>query len=297
MSRSGVRPPELPAAREGSAAVRDGRIAVTDPQGDGRPAVLIPGDDVILMIEGQRVTLPVAVFSWQDVQVRPRRPACPVRGFRVAVSPDGLSAYLEVEEQGPPGYRIADAGPARVLALTAEPLPGLQANPRDADVHQALRRAGVSAGVIPSAVAYALASPAARTVQVTWLPELPAARTVQVTWLPEVPAARTVQVTWFPEVPAARTVQVTWLPEVPAARTVQVTWLPEVPAARTVQVTWLPEVPAAHTVQVTWLPEVPAARTVQVAWLPEVPAARTVQVAWLPDVPAPPAVTRRRRDR
>lgn len=77
-----------------------------------------------------------------------------------------MSAYLEVEEQGPPGYRIADAGPAHAITLAAEPLPGLQASPGEAEVQQALRKAGVVMGVNQGAIARALASPVARTVQV-----------------------------------------------------------------------------------------------------------------------------------
>ena len=151
---------------DGTVAVHDGEITITDPEGDGLPAVVIPSEDVVLTLDGQEVTRPVSVWSGQNVQVRPRHPPRPVRGFRLMVVPDRMSAYLAVEEQGPPGYRIADAGPAHVITLVAEPMPGLQANPSEEELQRAMWAAGIAMGVDRDAVVGALSSPEAKLVKV-----------------------------------------------------------------------------------------------------------------------------------
>lgn len=157
---------ESAAVVDGTVAVRDGQLIISDPSSDGLPAVVIPGDDVVLTLDGHEVTRPVSVWSGQNVQVRPRRPSRPVRGFRLKVAPDRMSAYLLVEEQGPPGYRIADAGPAHVITLVSEPLPGLQANPGEEELERAMWAAGIVMGVDCGAALRAFARPEAQTVRV-----------------------------------------------------------------------------------------------------------------------------------
>lgn len=151
---------------DGEVAIRDGEFDITDPTGGGLPPVLIPGDDVILLVEGQVVTKPVSVWAGRSIQVRPQRESQPVRGYRVQVSPNRMAAYLVLDEKGAPGYRVRDAGPAHVITLSAEALPGLQANPTIQEIESALEEAGVVAGIDRSAIDQALRSEGPVTMQI-----------------------------------------------------------------------------------------------------------------------------------
>lgn len=151
---------------DGEVSFREGQFDMTDPVGDGLPSVLIPGDDVILTIEGRTVTKPVAVWAGKSVQVRPRQSSQPVRKFQIQLSPDRMAAYISVEASGPPGYRVKEAGPSHVVHLCAEPLPGLQVNPSPEEVEQALKSAGVLMGVDQAAISRALENPGTTQVKV-----------------------------------------------------------------------------------------------------------------------------------
>lgn len=141
---------------DGCVAVCDGEVLITNPVGGGLLPVLMPGDDVILTIDGHEVTKAVSVWAGQSVKVRPRNSAQPVRPFQINVEPDGMAAWLTLPALGPPGYRVLDTGPAHVVRLEAQALPGRQANPSPEEIEQALAVAGVVAGVDRSAILRAL---------------------------------------------------------------------------------------------------------------------------------------------
>lgn len=158
---------DSPAASvDGEVAYRDGHFHITDPVGGGLPPVLVPDESVVLTIEGREIEKPVSVWSGANLQVRPRLPDRPVQGFRIDIAPDRMSAYLSTEQPGPPGYRVKDVGPAHVIRLVSEPLPGRQLSPTVDEVEQALRAAGVVMGIDRDAIRRALEQPQPVTAKV-----------------------------------------------------------------------------------------------------------------------------------
>lgn len=155
-----------PTAIDGYAAVRDGHIEIVNPIGGGLLAVLIPSSNVILNIDGHEVKDPISVWAGQRVTVGPRRPSEPVRRYQIEVDPDRMAAWLTLPALAPLGHRVLDAGPAHVVRLEAQAVPGYQANPTPEEIEQGLASAGVVVGIDRTAILRALEATEAVKVRV-----------------------------------------------------------------------------------------------------------------------------------
>lgn len=110
---------EVVRARDGTAGVIRGRIVVTDPEGGGRLAVLVPTTGVRVTINGAEVMEPTEVSSQDRIELKPVDEPGEVK-VRVEISPDGLEARARVELI--PGRRhiLRDLSPSQYLVLATE---------------------------------------------------------------------------------------------------------------------------------------------------------------------------------
>jgi len=150
---------EAPPVVDGTVAVRDGRLVITDPGPGGSPAVVIAGDGVRLGIDGQDgdQSLSVTTTSRMRLDVGSTEP---MTVLDVKVVDAGMAAELHVLRQAGVAYALEDQEPRRELVLTRKVVDRKPARePTPGDVSAALSRAGVSHGILDGEVAAAIADP------------------------------------------------------------------------------------------------------------------------------------------
>lgn len=136
---------EVVSARDGTAGVIQGKVVVTDPEGGGRLAVLIPSAGVRVTINGTQVMEPTEVSSRDRIELETVKEPGEVR-VTVDISPDGLEARARVELI--PGRRhvLRDLPPSQYLVLATEAeeiVPDVDAS----IIEAALKTKGVFVGI------------------------------------------------------------------------------------------------------------------------------------------------------
>lgn len=105
-----------------------GTVVVREPEADGRWPVLVPGEGVEVLVNGQLITGPTAVSADQDVLVRPadQEPLEP-RNYAVVVSDDRSEVRVVLGRGTAEIWEVPDHARAQVLTLAAQrktvPLP------------------------------------------------------------------------------------------------------------------------------------------------------------------------------
>jgi hypothetical protein len=158
---------------DGLAAVRDGRLVITDPGPGGSPAVVSAGEGVRLVLDGQKAgdSLSVTTSSRMTVDVGSTEPTCLVEA---RVAPGGMEAELVVVREPGCRYALEDQEPAHELVLTRRLVERVEAPPvTAAQATAALSRAGVCHGVSHEAVQEALARADGARVVATGTPATP----------------------------------------------------------------------------------------------------------------------------
>lgn len=104
----------------GTAALRDGEIKVTDPGPLGKAATLIPGANVVLFVNGQLIRDRITVTSKDEIEVYPENTPGE-RCVSLSISESKLSARLKVTYTPKTVYRLLEADPDNCLTIHAVP--------------------------------------------------------------------------------------------------------------------------------------------------------------------------------
>ncbi|WP_172254385.1 DUF342 domain-containing protein [Saccharibacillus deserti] len=110
-------PASLPAAVDGSIEIREGRLHVADPVGEGDPPVLVPAAPLRFWLNGSELLSASAVRSSDRIEWEmPDEPL-----YRIQVSPDRMQAVIRIFAEVRYAWRLEDEGPLRVLSPKAQP--------------------------------------------------------------------------------------------------------------------------------------------------------------------------------
>ena len=147
-------------------AVVDGQVQVLPGPPGAERAVIEPGQDVTLWVNGRQVVRPHPVGLGDEVVAEPAsRP--PVSQAVVRLSEDLLQAWVTVERQPGMRYELVETTPTPSLLVQARPVEALPPPPvGEEEVRAALQRAGVRAGVMDEAIRRVLESPPGEAVLV-----------------------------------------------------------------------------------------------------------------------------------
>lgn len=104
---------------EGTVAVIDGQLKVTSPQGEGKPAVIIPAKHIELVINGKKISNSTQVTEADEIVVNLDKDEPSKTELRVELSADNMTAtgILDITK----GYsnKLAEHGPCQKLPLAA----------------------------------------------------------------------------------------------------------------------------------------------------------------------------------
>ena len=129
-------------------AVEGGQLRVLAPPGATDRAVVEPGPNVTVLVNGQPISGPVPVSASDEVAVEPVHQA-PVCQVRVKLADDLLKAWAVVERKLGMRFRVQDAPPSRRLVVRAQPLePIPPPELTEQQVKEAVEAAGVRFGLL-----------------------------------------------------------------------------------------------------------------------------------------------------
>lgn len=151
------RPKQLEADRDGSAMVEGGLLRISDPVGRGKPVILIPGQGVLLRVNGVPVKNAREILPGEEVAVDTVSEVQSAR-VEVQVAPDGLTASVIVKPGITIHYELLDREPANVLQLNAKRLEERVPVLTSAQVEEALLERGVNFGLDREAIEQAAAA-------------------------------------------------------------------------------------------------------------------------------------------
>lgn len=147
------------ADRPGLVTVKDGRLLVTEPKGDGEWPVITPGKNVRVLVNGEPIEERYRLQPGDQVEIEPDS-SPPGADVNINKSQDGLTATAQIVRK--PGYRykLTDVPPASFLVINAFqkeiiPPPELTVE----HVKEALSRANVTFGIDEEAIARLVADP------------------------------------------------------------------------------------------------------------------------------------------
>lgn len=143
---------------DGTVAVVDGKLVITDPAGGGAAAVVIAGEGVRFSIDGQQggQSLSITKASKMTLDIGSTEPMTVVD---VKVTDGAMVAELHVMRQAGVVYALEDQFAARELVLTRRVVDNKPAKaPTPAEATAALARAGVSHGLLGDEVHAAVTS-------------------------------------------------------------------------------------------------------------------------------------------
>lgn len=150
---------EAPPLTDGTVAVKDGRLIITDPVSGGGPAVVVAGDGVHLSMEGQGEgrSLSVTTTSRMNIDIGSTEP---MTVAEVKVVDAAMAAELHVLRQPGVTYALEDQEATRELVLTRAVVQHTPAKePTVEEVQAALARAGVSHGLLEDEIRAAVEAP------------------------------------------------------------------------------------------------------------------------------------------
>lgn len=141
----------------GTAAVQDGRVIVTDPQEGGKPALITPGQNVHIFVNGLALTGSQAVTSEDEIKVEPRS-AMPDWQLETRISADKMNAYMRIEVTTGAIFAIADHPPREELLIEADLKEMIKPQPKVEEMIQILKNRGISFGLMPEMLQLAIDS-------------------------------------------------------------------------------------------------------------------------------------------
>lgn len=111
-------PPRL---HDGTIAVTGGNVLIRDPDGGGRWPILIPGEGLEVLVDGQLVTGPAAVSAGQTLTLRPvaHGPLEP-RKCSIVVTEDGMEVRVVLGDGRAEVSEVPDHPPVQVLRISAQ---------------------------------------------------------------------------------------------------------------------------------------------------------------------------------
>lgn len=142
---------------DGSIAIKDGKVYVTNPYGSGRLPVLTAGDHVEVYVNGNKITVPSVVKEVDRIEIKPRD-IPPSLSAEVELSKDRMKAYLVIRKKPGCRYSICNSLPVCELKVTANLEREIPPEPVSfTQVIGLLHRNGVIYGINSKAIQQAIA--------------------------------------------------------------------------------------------------------------------------------------------
>lgn len=132
----------------GTVAIRGGQVIVTDPQPGGKPAVIIPGEKVEIMVNEELLQGPQEVTSQDRVLLIPHISE-PHWHAEVRLAPDKMAAYLLINRTPGLRYEIRDEPPALELEVKGHLTEMIKPEVAPEKLREILEAEGVVFGIIP----------------------------------------------------------------------------------------------------------------------------------------------------
>ncbi|MDS1029500.1 FapA family protein [Bacillota bacterium LX-D] len=141
----------------GTAAIENGKVLVTNPFEGGQPAVLIPGEHVIVMFNGQQLTKPQEVKAEDQIQLLPKE-TLPQWTAQIRLSDDKMAAYLVLERSTGEVFTVGDSPPAFRLDVKAVIKERIKPQITAEDIISVLKAKGIIHGILPKVINIAIES-------------------------------------------------------------------------------------------------------------------------------------------
>lgn len=141
----------------GTVAIHQGQVLVTNPREGGKPAVITPGDHAQVLVNGSTLTGPKQVTAEDEIKLIPDCSA-PDWQLNIRVSSDKMNVYARIDRTPGSRYRIFDHGPAHELTVKAELEELIKPEITTQEVIQLLQAKGIVHGIMPEMVQLAIAS-------------------------------------------------------------------------------------------------------------------------------------------
>ncbi|WP_039282312.1 flagellar assembly protein A [Clostridium massiliodielmoense] len=132
----------------GSVKVKDGKIIVKDPKKDGKPAIIIPGSNVKLLVDDKEITNGVRVYEKNNIEVVFEENVAQ-RLLNISITHDCMEAYINVKYIPQNVYKLEDEEESESLRLkpSIEHKKYPQVFTKD-EIEEALISKGIKAGII-----------------------------------------------------------------------------------------------------------------------------------------------------
>ncbi len=101
----------------GSIGIKNGSVVITDPSEGGSPALLLPGMQAIVKINGREIEGPVSVSSDDNIEITPRDEVI-AASVQIEVSPDRMEAKIRISPRITITRKIVDLPEQEELLLT-----------------------------------------------------------------------------------------------------------------------------------------------------------------------------------
>lgn len=142
---------------DGTAAVKNGQIIVTDPQEGGNPAVIIPGENVQIMVNDELIQAPKEVTSQDRILLIPHHSE-PHWQAEVRITSDKMGAYLKINRTPGMRYEVKDTPPASQLVVSGQLVELKKPEITLEQLQEVLQARGVVFGIMPEMLQLALDS-------------------------------------------------------------------------------------------------------------------------------------------
>ncbi len=141
---------------DGSIAIRDGNVIVSNPCGFGRFPILTAGDHVEVYVNGTKKITPSAVNEGDQIELK-TLDTPPTLSVDVQLSKDRMEAYLLIQKKFGCRFLVSDSLPVPKLKATAYSTGEIPPQPVSfAQVIERLHNKGVIYGINPEAIRQAL---------------------------------------------------------------------------------------------------------------------------------------------
>lgn len=137
--------------------IKDGKVSVGDPISSSNRPVLVPGGNVEILVNGQKITSPKYVKNEDEIIIKPLNIEATLN-IEVSVSKDRMKALLNITRTVGEIFAIADEGPVFLLKTSAKCVKKEVPSIEYEQILEALHSNKVVYGINESAIREALAS-------------------------------------------------------------------------------------------------------------------------------------------